>query len=133
MREAIGTLFTMVAFLFLLSSCKDFGVPESRVEISGTYSYTAFNLSGTEVASGTLVIARIDSRLSGELTISGNIKTLEGRVDSSRIELSDSQIPSTILVGWKQDGTIEGDVFFESGGPPVARRIGTFHAGRIGN
>lgn len=135
MRQGMVLLIATVGFLPFVSSCKDLGTPTSKTEISGTYAYKAFDLSGVQVDSGTLVLRRSDSQLSGELHTGEGIKIFEGRVlDSAKIELYEpSRSPYTLLWGAKDDGTIRGDVLYDDEGPLGPRRIGTFRAERIGD
>jgi hypothetical protein len=124
-------LITIMGFLPFLISCEDLG---TGTEISGTYSYAAFDLNGTQVASGTLVLRRTDSQMNGQLHTGEEVIAFEGRViDSTTIELwEDTQrLGATGLRGSKDDGTVHGDILFNTGAGPVPRKTGTFRADRI--
>jgi hypothetical protein len=135
MRHAPVLLITMVGLLAFVNSCKDFGTSLATTGTSGTYSYKDFNLTGVQIASGILVLRGSDSLLTGELRIEQQVIVFEGRVqESTRIELFEVQrIPRTVLLGVKDDGTIRGDVYFDTGARPAPIREGTFRAERIGN
>ena len=131
MRTGVFLLIITSGFVYLVSSCTDLGT----LEICGVYTYTAFDLNGPQLGSGTLVLQVSDSLLSGELRFGEETTIFEGRlIEPVSIELWEitQQLGSTGLKGVKDDGTIRGDVLFDSGAGPIPRKTGTFRANHIG-
>ena len=129
MRPRMFLLITTLGIFSVMSSCTDLRAPE----ISGVYTYTAFDINGTQVSSGTLVLQVSDSLLSGELQLGEETTIFEGRViEPASIELWEitQRLGVRGLTGVKDDGTIRGDVLLNTGAGPFLKKTGTFRADR---
>jgi len=80
------TFLSFVSF-FVIFACKDSNVSSSEFR-SGTYDYIAYDTLGTITTTGTLILARSDSKISGTWNFNdGSSGDLIGKIDKDNIEL----------------------------------------------
>lgn len=109
---------TTTAFVCLVASCNDIGTSVNKLELSGTYTFKGYATSGVLTSTGTLVLERRDSQLTGKLTIgsSSQADSLEGRlVEPDTIELYSNPhqvvLNFILLRGTRNDGSIRGEIY----------------------
>lgn len=125
----------------LTSSCEDGGIAVDTTDISGTYSYRQFDTTGVQTSSGTLLLRRQDSHLTGQFNIVGSsqVDSIEGSViEPDTIEFHSH--PRRVVLnyalwrGTRDDGIIQGEVFSSRYNPPtIPLRNGTFLAVKVNN
>lgn len=132
-------LLLIVPFALLVSSsgCRkaEETTPTSPSETT-SYQYSALDLNGTVVGTGTLSLSFSGTAVSGYRDIKGNVPeagtgNANGEVMSDgsvQIELNPGSISSIILKGKVQGDMLVGDRLLDTGDPPIDRKIGSFVA-----
>ncbi len=79
--------FLSFVLLFALYACKDSEVSSSEFK-SGTYNYIAYDTIGTITTTGSLLLTRSDTKISGTWNFNdGSSGDLIGKIDKDNIEL----------------------------------------------
>ena len=80
------TFFSLV-LLFGIFACKESNVSSNEFQ-SGTFNYIAYDTLGTITTTGSLTLARNDSKISGNWSFNdGRSGDLSGKIDKDSIEL----------------------------------------------
>ena len=79
--------FFSFVFLFVFFACKDSGVSPCEFK-SGTYNYISYDTLGIMATTGSLILSRSDSKISGTWNFNdGRSGNLVGKIDKDSIEL----------------------------------------------
>lgn len=135
MRNRLLLCITTAAFLCIVVSCNDTGTSVNKLELSGTYTYKGYDTSGVLTSTGTLILKRTNSQLTGKLTIgsSNQADSVEGRVvepDTIELYSNPHQVVLNYILwrGIRNDGSIRGEIFSVRFDPGGQLRIGSFVA-----
>lgn len=130
-------LFVLSAILIACCGCRkaDNTVPTGPSQTT-TYQYSALDLNGAVVGTGTLSLSLNGTAVSGFRDIRGNVPEAgtgnangEMMSDGSiQIQLNPGSISLVILRGKIQGDMLSGDRLLDTGDPPIDRKIGSFVA-----
>ncbi len=117
-----------------IPSCHKQSNPTTSADTSGLYQYTAYDSSVTVVVTGTIHFTRFDSLISGERNLTGSggeagSGQIGGSVNGNgtiTILFPTQQIGAIYLVGRRDNATITGDRYLETGARPGGIKVGTF-------
>ncbi len=103
---------------------------------TASYQYSALDLNGAVVGTGTLSLSFNGTAVSGFRDIKGNVPeagtgNANGEMTSDgsvQIQLNPGSISLVILKGKIEGAMLSGDRLLDTGDPPIDRRIGSFVA-----
>ncbi len=127
-------VFILSVLVLVIASCHKQSNPSTPANTSGLYQYTAYDSSATVVVTGTIHFTRFDSLISGERNLTGSGgEAGSGQIGGSvtgngtiTILFPTEQIGAIYLVGRRDNATITGDRYLETGARPGGMKVGTF-------
>jgi hypothetical protein len=127
-------VFILSIVVLSISGCHKQADPSTSASTSGLYQYTGYDSSATVVVTGTIHFTRLDSVISGERNLNGSggeagSGQIGGSVNGNgiiTILFPTEQIGAIYLVGTRNNTTITGDRYLETGARPGGIKVGTF-------